>query len=51
MPGYNPVRDTDVPDVTDPEDVMDKLEPETRQGPFGIPYVKPKGGPDLPGTQ
>ena len=32
------------------EDLMDALEPEMKEGPMGVPYPKPKGGPDLPGT-
>lgn len=32
------------------EDVADKLEPELKEGPMGVPYPKPKGAPDLPGT-
>ena len=36
------------PDV---DDVMEQLEPETVEGPLGVPLVKPKGAPDLPGTE
>jgi len=35
-------------DYTDPSSVVDDLEPELAEGPLGLPYVKPKGGPDLP---
>lgn len=29
-------------------DPLDDLEPEMKDGPLGLPYVKPKGLPDLP---
>lgn len=51
MQKYNPVDDADVPNPTDPEEVMEALEPEVKEGPFGVPYPKPSGGPDLPGTR
>lgn len=28
--------------------VLEDFEPEVREGPLGIPYVKPKGAPELP---
>lgn len=28
---------------------LDALEPEVKDGPLGLPYVKPAGAPDLPG--
>jgi hypothetical protein len=42
--------DLDLPDLTDPSEVADDLEPEVADGPFSIPYLKPKGAPDLPGS-
>jgi hypothetical protein len=39
-----------MPDTPNVSDVTDSLEPEVASGPFGVPYVKPKGAPDLPGS-
>lgn len=37
----------DLPDPRDPKAVADSLKPEVSEGPFGIPYVKPKGAPNF----
>lgn len=37
-------------DAPDPSDAVGDLEPELATGPLGLPYVKPKGAPDLPGS-
>lgn len=42
--------DADLPDPTNPSEVVDDLEPEVVDGPFGLPIVKPKGAPDPPGS-
>jgi hypothetical protein len=47
----NPLEDLDVPDPTDAEEVLDDLEPEVRDGFFGIPVVVPKGAPGVPGAE
>lgn len=39
-----------MPNTPDPTDAVDDLEPELTTGPLGLPYVKPKGAPDLPGS-
>lgn len=49
MASPNPADKLDVPDLTDPSEVMDDLEPEVVDGPFGLPVVKPKGV-DAPGN-
>lgn len=41
---------SNVPDPRNPEEVMDSLSPEVREGPLGVPFVAPKGAPDLPGN-
>lgn len=41
-----PYGDGDKPDASD---IIDSLEPEVSEGPFGLPIIKPKGAPDLPG--
>lgn len=38
-------------DTPDPSSVVEDLEPELAEGPLGLPYVKPKGAPDLPGSE
>lgn len=30
------------------DEIMDGLEPEVRDGPFGIPFVAPKDAPSMP---
>lgn len=36
-------------DPTDTEmDFLDDIEPEVVDGPFGLPFVKPKGAPEPP---
>lgn len=32
----------------DPSKAVEAAKPEVKKGPLGIPYVKPKGAPDLP---
>lgn len=39
-----------MPNTPDPTDALEDLEPELADGPLGLPYVKPKGAPDLPGS-
>lgn len=48
MPMNGPFDGGDPPDMTDPADVLEGIEPETVDGPLGLPIVKPKGAPDLP---
>lgn len=48
MPMDNLPGGADLPDITDPSRVLDDLEPETIDGPLGIPILKPKGAPEPP---
>ncbi len=36
------------PDLMGSDNPLDALEPEMKDGPMGLPYVKPQGLPDLP---
>lgn len=36
------------PDLPDPGNALNDLEPEMRDGPLGLPVLVPKGAPDLP---
>lgn len=38
-----------LPDLGDPSEVVDDLEPEVVSGPLGFPVLKPKGAPNPPG--
>jgi len=35
-------------DAPQPSEVLEGAKPEVREGPFGIPYVKPKAAPEAP---
>jgi len=35
-------------DFGDDMGVLEEFEPEVAEGPLGLPYVKPKGAPELP---
>lgn len=34
-----------------PGDALDDLKPELANGPLGLPYIKPQGAPELPGSE
>lgn len=39
-----------MPDAPNPADAAEGLKPEVKEGPLGLPYIKPEAAPDLPGT-
>lgn len=47
MARNNPFQNADMPNLTDPSDVVNSLEPEVSEGPLGLPVVKPKAAPDV----
>lgn len=38
-------------DKPNPSNIVNQAVPEVDEGPLGLPYVKPKGAPDLPGSE
>jgi hypothetical protein len=47
MANGDPFSGLDLPDPSDPESVLDGLEPEVDEGPLGLPIVRPTFLPDL----